>query len=804
MDFDDIDDLLAEEEEVNRENEVYQEEEFADNSVTEGVHYQEELMVSEPQSGIVVEPVIEALNREATRKARRQRRTKGFEKEPESLIISRFLKDQPSANDDVAVLLPNGDMKYLLVQKNHAENLDSLSTILEYQSKGEFTRPMQEIEEEVRNVRKAKNAIMATLAKDVNFHDTCLLVDKYAPNCFTDLVSNERNNREVLKWVQSWKEFVFGSGGEHARPEEKVILLCGPPGAGKSTLARVIARHAGYNPVEVNASEQRTSEVLFERLSGAMEMRSMFQNRKPNCVILDEVEGIANIGQGKGAIHMLLEMINASVVKHRKDDYEEDSDTEKPLKKKNGKRTYPAITRPVILICNDGFAQVLRPLKKFAKVIYMHQASKGKVIQRLQTICNREGVNVQHGALDLLCEKSENDIRGCLHSLQFTIAQTNDKTLRMDAIQAVCSSEKDKSADLMSSWRSFFYHGKPVSEGNRFENDFHKVGGHMSESSKFFEGLHENVSRVALEDSSAFNLSALVDLVGDADILGNVLHSGNNWSLAPYLTACALDFKSKCKTSTKSLVGFPTQAAAFAKKHQESLEILDSFYQNHKVLTCGILSRAAPLYTLTALVDIISPKVRKLPWNLLNGDEKNQLTKTVETMITLGMSFTKIDLDIEEGKVSPDYMTHPRTEYRPLPRIDRLVSFSNQPLKSNHSLVSQSICEILAHRISRATMNAKETNPADFLKSRITHRPTPQNFLTETQDTQVKDFFGRVVTTKKSSRVDALNITQAQNLDEQFNEISKTRKRQPTIVFTFNEGCTNAVRRPVIMEDFLL
>lgn len=33
----------------------------------------------------------------------------------------------------------------------------------------------------------------------------------------------------------------------------QLALLCGSPGLGKTTLAHIIAKHAGYNVVEMNA-----------------------------------------------------------------------------------------------------------------------------------------------------------------------------------------------------------------------------------------------------------------------------------------------------------------------------------------------------------------------------------------------------------------------------------------------------------------------------------------------------------------------------------------------------------------------
>ncbi|NXB74857.1 CTF18 protein, partial [Donacobius atricapilla] len=122
----------------------------------------------------------------------------------------------------------------------------------------------------------------------------CLWVDKFAPRRYMELLSDDYTNRCLLKWLKLWDTVVFGKDtagrkakpgpaahaplshakehpsrwktkvqlteeileaelDQHKRPKYKVALLCGPPGLGKTTLAHVIARHAGYNAVEMNA-----------------------------------------------------------------------------------------------------------------------------------------------------------------------------------------------------------------------------------------------------------------------------------------------------------------------------------------------------------------------------------------------------------------------------------------------------------------------------------------------------------------------------------------------------------------------
>lgn len=62
--------------------------------------------------------------------------------------------------------------------------------------------------------------------------------------------------------------------------DAKVLLFAGPPGMGKTTLAHIAARQAGYRAVEINASDDRSGRQLQERIADAQGMQSMFGGRK--------------------------------------------------------------------------------------------------------------------------------------------------------------------------------------------------------------------------------------------------------------------------------------------------------------------------------------------------------------------------------------------------------------------------------------------------------------------------------------------------------------------------------------------
>lgn len=72
-----------------------------------------------------------------------------------------------------------------------------------------------------------------------------------------------------------------------------IVCAHGAAGLGKTTIAHVVARHCGYRPFEINASDDRTATALQSRIQDAVQMQSVLGKRQMNLVIVDEVDGIA-------------------------------------------------------------------------------------------------------------------------------------------------------------------------------------------------------------------------------------------------------------------------------------------------------------------------------------------------------------------------------------------------------------------------------------------------------------------------------------------------------------------------------
>ncbi|PZC71909.1 hypothetical protein B5X24_HaOG212263 [Helicoverpa armigera] len=220
---------------------------------------------------------------------------------------------------------------------------------------------------------------------------------------------------------------------EDGRPHHKVALLCGPPGVGKTTLAHLLARIAGYRPVELNASDERSTEAFRNALQSATLMRSVIDaEKRPNCLILDEIDGAP-----LPTVELLVRWCTATAVEGKK------KAKQQPLK------------RPVIAICNDLYATALRPLRPIALIVQVGGVSLTRLSARLSQVCKREGVSAAPHVCSALAARAQGDVRSAIQLLSFVKARANAQ-LNMSDVENIAIGSKDCNKSMLQALQSIF------------------------------------------------------------------------------------------------------------------------------------------------------------------------------------------------------------------------------------------------------------------------------------------------------------------------------------------------------------
>ncbi|XP_011304841.1 chromosome transmission fidelity protein 18 homolog [Fopius arisanus] len=629
-----------------------------------------------------------------------------------------------------------------------------------------------------------------------------LWVDKYRPKSYRELLSDETVNRNFLRWIKLWDKIVFGreplkkhglkkhvekSGwkkfgkkeevelvDKRGFPVHKIAMLAGPPGLGKTTLAHLVARHAGYNVVEINASDERTPEAFRQALMSSTQMRSvMGADPRPNCLVLDEIDGAP-----VASVELLLKFVQGKLTGKGK--------KSKELSAKDNEYC----KRPVICICNEAYTPSLRSLRQMAYIINVPKVSPANLADRLATIARREHLNIDLGTLIQLAEKSGCDIRACLGALQYLGTDCGKSSHSL--------ADKDMKKTIFEAWREILkipmVRTGPLTPRERAQRILQVSYGENTE--RLTQGVFENYPPNCHEKMT--KVATSLEWFELYDRITTVINTKQDWTVAPYTGYCFVNWHFGFAGTVNPKLSYPHAATDVWQKTTKTMGILAVARKSRGQDTTTIILDIAP-----SLFEILNPKLRSVASNLYSTKEKIELERLIDVMLNLGISF--VQEKSEDGAV--DYKIEPdlfEVGIFPECKTRRGLSYAVK------QIVAQ---ELEVERLKRATLARGASSNPEGSKTPQGVNETPEiipsvnafrpNHISEME---------RIVTpktTKFRNFFEGFKKPVVDTNPETSPKAEKPGKKYRNLVakygvwYKYKEGFSNSIRRNVSLEDIL-
>ncbi|MHA7733266.1 AAA family ATPase [Nitrosopumilus sp. S6] len=205
--------------------------------------------------------------------------------------------------------------------------------------------------------------------------------EKYRPQNISDMVGNEDSRAAIMEWFAKWKKGT------------KPLLLVGPPGIGKTTMAFLVAKKFGYDMIGLNASDVRSKSRINEILTPVLGNVSVLGTPM---IFVDEVDGIHGRGD-YGGVAALVDILKEPTV-------------------------------PIILAANDDSSDKMKSIKKVVKIISFKKIPPRLLRVYLEHILKKQSAKLSPGSIIKVIDKSRGDIRSMINLTQSLVTGFNPQT----------------------------------------------------------------------------------------------------------------------------------------------------------------------------------------------------------------------------------------------------------------------------------------------------------------------------------------------------------------------------------------
>ena len=291
--------------------------------------------------------------------------------------------------------------------------------------------------------------------------------EKYRPQIISDMVGNEEARAAIIEWFVKWKK--------GAKP----LLLVGPPGIGKTTIAYLVAKQFGYDMIGLNASDVRSKSRINEILMPVLGNVSVLGTPM---IFVDEVDGIHGRGDYGGA-SALVDILKEPTV-------------------------------PIVLAANNDTSDKMKSIKKVVNTIYFKRIPPRLLRVYLENILKKQSAKLSPGALIKVIDKSKGDIRSMINLTQSLETGFNPQT-----------EQSFESVNVEDGVNAFF-------KANSVEEARSVLYSMQIDPREKINAFYSSIVTSELDSAS---LAKYLEIISTADILFGRIMKTQNWRLLRYL-----------------------------------------------------------------------------------------------------------------------------------------------------------------------------------------------------------------------------------------------------------------------------
>ena len=309
------------------------------------------------------------------------------------------------------------------------------------------------------------------------------LIEKYRARKFDDIKGQDTAIQEIRNFFRTF-------------PRKRALILSGPVGTGKTSLAISLANEFNLELFELNASDLRNRSKLEEVLRPSIEQQSLF--KKGKLILMDEADGIT--GTDRGGLPELIALI--------------------------AKTSFP-----IIITANDIYDKEFSLLRQKCQLLNMKELKQSIISDVLKDIIRKEKKKIKEETIELISKKSKGDVRAALNDLQtllnlgedVLISEFANKDNIISEIETIEISEREKQESIFDALKKVF-------QGQTNKDTINVYDPTQAELDEIILWVEENIP----SEYSGKALAKAYEALSKADIFKGRIYRQQYWRFLVY------------------------------------------------------------------------------------------------------------------------------------------------------------------------------------------------------------------------------------------------------------------------------